>query len=389
MPYSWNRIDPDLIPSNIKNGVDIFGVVGNFAGSWGGSYGGPNTYTNYILLWSWLWGGIITDVSWFLYQDSNVLLFLATAVWAFHSKVYAIRKSDGAVCLAWVLNAFGWPDLADLVSIGNSNQPWVRIDQLSVYDQPTKYVFNGIENFGATNVRREIDKTLRQNTWFVAGHSLTGTNLVFSAAPSFTYAGNTYTLDSQGNNLSWGNVYVTTLRVTWPFIWPSFPTFAGKSWLLLWFEPTYFNSSESWYNLNWVATAYLWNIVVWYFTGYTPSSSQQVRLRTYLLDWTTWAIIQQQSVNPVNFWSWSSSGSLASVYLDWNILRYNYSWVATSFRTEYNITTNTYGAQTAWHVTTWTLVSGASFTLSWTTYTAAIQNRSSSWSKVFDYLLTY
>lgn len=31
MAHSWNRIDPNLIPSNIKDGVSIFGVGGNFA----------------------------------------------------------------------------------------------------------------------------------------------------------------------------------------------------------------------------------------------------------------------------------------------------------------------------------------------------------------------
>ncbi len=36
MAHSWNRIDPNLTPSNIKNGVSIFGVDGTLS-AWNGS----------------------------------------------------------------------------------------------------------------------------------------------------------------------------------------------------------------------------------------------------------------------------------------------------------------------------------------------------------------
>lgn len=81
---SGNPIDADLIPSNIKNGVNIFGVLGNYTGDldlWGVrsiAIGNPSS-TNQI----W-WGTFLWDVftPWALYEDINYLyLFTLVSHW--------------------------------------------------------------------------------------------------------------------------------------------------------------------------------------------------------------------------------------------------------------------------------------------------------------------
>lgn len=48
--YTSNFPDADLVDTNIKDGVDIFGVTGTFEGSWSGSLG-----TRDLLNWTQWW----------------------------------------------------------------------------------------------------------------------------------------------------------------------------------------------------------------------------------------------------------------------------------------------------------------------------------------------
>jgi hypothetical protein len=106
--YSWNKIDPNLTPTNIKDTVSIFGVTGTFTG-WGG-----------MIIDSNIWYSLVTDwdTSWTILLAKRVathpskvvfLELLHTRVWAFPSQTLNIYQYDSTTMTQdWEFRSSYW-----------------------------------------------------------------------------------------------------------------------------------------------------------------------------------------------------------------------------------------------------------------------------------------
>lgn len=75
MAHSWNRIDPNLIPSNIKDGISIFGVDGNFAWGTPPTIGSSQAWYQLTRILQNAWSNLEFFVLWQRDTASEVLRF--------------------------------------------------------------------------------------------------------------------------------------------------------------------------------------------------------------------------------------------------------------------------------------------------------------------------
>lgn len=119
--YTSNFQDTNLIPSNIKDGVDIFGVEGTFEGSWSWSMWDVlqleltgwqiNWPLNYIKIWNLF----IFGWAWVYDFDSNKW------EWGVTSDIDTRTKIMNLLWYTNIVDYFEWPTTPDV----NINRYWI------------------------------------------------------------------------------------------------------------------------------------------------------------------------------------------------------------------------------------------------------------------------
>lgn len=231
-----NKIDANLIPGNIKNGVSVFWVSGTFTGS--------------------------TSLPWW---PADVFSLLGT-YWIDNSTVWFKQTSIATNTWVWIYEAasyiyvvFGFIFWVNFESITDTNYYKVYIQKI---DKSDLSVTSFVSNTWYYVVKDSSSMSITQSAW-----------IIYIAGNSWSYV----TFDTSTDTFAWfswtNNAYITTIWWTatspwtsttafaWSPVWSALPTTLSFNGSTFWFQVSknsIFNASDDVFGCCWICFVTYW-----------------------------------------------------------------------------------------------------------------------------------